>query len=278
MDALDPRHGTIRGVWAHKRAGQSCCAQCVAARQLYFRRTNKRRLLGYAARIPLGDRHAHLLALHESGITYQQLADRVGVSISTPFRWVTNGPGVLITPEMARRIDSALSVTKPTGVGILRRIQALMAIGYSGAQIAELAGLTEQTIQTGLRSGRTSWWASTASAIIATYDGQWNMPKSGGQQATRARQLAKKRGYLPPLAYDDIDDPNERPRVRSVRTLRTDLDHAVVERVLAGDTLPTTVAEKREITRRWEAQGRSLNELQRVTGWASHRYTDREAS
>jgi hypothetical protein len=91
----------------------------------------------------------------------------------------------------------------------------------------------------------------------------------------RQRRMAKRRGYAPPLAWDNIDDPNERPNMRPARYRSTrDVDHATVERVLAGDKLPTTIAEKREITRRWLARGGSLLSLEKATGWKSDRYTD----
>ena len=117
---------------------------------------------------------------------------------------------------------------------------------------------------------------STAERIAALYD-RWCM--TPGPAATRNRAMAVRRGWAPPLAWNNIDDPDEQPRgVRAERPRKDDVDPIVVERSLAGDRLPTTRAEKVEITRRWEAQGRSLNELERTFGWKSERYTIREVA
>lgn len=52
------------------------------------------------------------------------------------------------------------------------------------------------------------------------------------------------------------------------------VDHAAVERILGGDWRlkiydPNT---KVEVCRRWVSSGRSLRQLELLTGWATHRY------
>ena len=56
------------------------------------------------------------------------------------------------------------------------------------------------------------------------------------------------------------------------RETKSELDPVVVERLLAGDVVPTTIAEKREVVRRWSETGRSLSDLARMTGWKPERY------
>lgn len=51
-----------------------------------------------------------------------------------------------------------------------------------------------------------------------------------------------------------------------------DIDWVAVERVLAGDPVPCTQAERIEVIQRWPATGRPLNDLQRLTGWNIFRY------
>ena len=55
-----------------------------------------------------------------------------------------------------------------------------------------------------------------------------------------------------------------------------DVDEAVVLRVLAGDLVPTTAAERREIVARWHTTGRPINDLEDLTGWKPERYRSRE--
>ena len=45
------------------------------------------------------------------------------------------------------------------------------------------------------------------------------------------------------------------------------IDEVAVDRVLAGDRITLNRAERLEAVRRWQAAGRSLNELEHRTGW-----------
>lgn len=75
--------------------------------------------------------------------------------------------------------------------------------------------------------------------------------------------------------YEPLCVPCHNQRDKSAKAVRSSIDEAAIERVLAGDIVPTTFAERVEITRRWQARGRSLSELERCTGWKSDRYTTR---
>ena len=100
-------------------------------------------------------------------------------------------------------------VTFPA-LGILRRIQALQALGWTGPQIADEADLSINTLRSiGYHgSGFVHW--PTASKVIAVYD-RLCMTRPEGHYANRGRNAARRRNYAPPLAYDDIDDPDETP-------------------------------------------------------------------
>lgn len=162
--------------------------------------------------------------------------------------------------------------------GTRRRVEALMALGWSSNIIGQRAGVGP-TNMTRLRNAPTITTAMATRIAQVYNDLSMTLPPVT-QAVANVRNLARRRGYLPPLAWDDdaIDDPDASPRGTHTRHDKHDIDPIAVERVLAGDRLPTTIAEKREITRRWVAQGRSLNELERRTGWKADRYTEREAS
>lgn len=165
-------------------------------------------------------------------------------------------------------------------IGAQRRLQALMRLGWTSTDIADAAGWSHRNhvfrIIKGQKGKPTTWLEkSTDATVRRVYELlSMSIPDPSPARA-RTRSLAAKKGYAPPLAWDNIDDIDEGSTVTD--DLGHDaVDHAVVERVLAGDMVPTTFAERVEITRRWEARGRSLNELERATGWKSDRYTIRE--
>lgn len=146
-----------------------------------------------------------------------------------------------------------------------RRIQALMAIGWRAIDIAERAGWRRGQSVTVLLEDHQYFLRDTAEAVKRAYDGLCMTP--GPSTLTAAR--AKKAGWLPPLAWDDIDAGT----IAATERDDTYIDHAAVERVLAGDyRIPTTPAERAVIVQRWVALGRTVNELERATGWRPSRY------
>ena len=101
-------------------------------------------------------------------------------------------------------------VTFPA-IGITRRITALHALGWAGPAIAAEAGISINTLR---RSATTAQGSSTHaphSAVIAAFD-RLCMTRPEGHYANRTRAMARRRGWPPPLAYDDIDNPDEQPQ------------------------------------------------------------------
>ena len=97
--------------------------------------------------------------------------------------------------------------------GTQRRIQALMAMGWTSQDIADAAGLCHRAKVTSIlngQKGRPAVWVtqSTRDRIAAVYDTlSMRLPDmTRGRQRTRT--IAARKGYAPPLAWDDIDtDP-----------------------------------------------------------------------
>lgn len=160
--------------------------------------------------------------------------------------------------------------------GYQRRMQALVALGWP---------MSDLDAEMGRRAGTLSRWLNVAAPwihearakeIAALYDRLSMQAPPDGWRKERAQKLARRNGWAPPLAWDDIDrDPEPRgvlrPTSRNSKP-REFVDPVVVERVLAGDVVPASRAEKAEIVRRWAESGRSLGELERLTGWAAKRY------
>lgn len=166
-------------------------------------------------------------------------------------------------------------------IGAQRRIQALMAMGWTSTDIALAAGWNHRNqifrILKG-QKGKPCTWVErkTYRAISDVFERlSMTLPEHSPARA-RCRSIAAKNGWLPPLAWSNIDDPSEVPRKGSNHKLRTDVDEAVVVRVLAGEQLRTTPAEKDEIVRRWTALGGSFNDLERRLG--INKYRHKEAS
>lgn len=145
-------------------------------------------------------------------------------------------------------------------LGTVRRLQALQAIGYGYPRLAIETGISEKTLRNPTYRGQ--WvYRVTADAVATVYE-RLCMTPLDGPYARRSRNMAAAKGWMPPLAWDDIDDPDERP-VHRARDYA--LDDVAIDRFIAGDhQLRLSRAERFEVLRRWP---HSDNELERRTGW-----------
>lgn len=159
-------------------------------------------------------------------------------------------------------------------VGVQRRVQALACLGWSYAEISRRLGMDRTYLSKALL--RSTVEPATAAAVAALYD-ELSMTTCTSATASRTAAAARSHGYAPPLAWDEgtLDDPTARPYGYAGRQARaaSDVDEVVIDRFLAGEyRVPTTRAERIEIARRWHGAGRSLADLERVTGWNVARY------
>jgi hypothetical protein len=164
--------------------------------------------------------------------------------------------------------------------GLVRRVHALQAIGWTQPQIAAAAGLSIKTLRNPLLRGSTAY-RCTHEAVAEAFERLCMTlpPETTPQQrrdAAYARTVAARNGWAPPLAWDDIDDPDERPKVGTQDDRRDAIDPVTVDRLLAGQHVPSTPTEKREAMRRWLAAGRSERSLCVAHGWNEGRYTNAE--
>lgn len=119
---------------------------------------------------------------------------------------------------LAVHLDLADGARIPA-VGAQRRLQALVAIGWSQAALGRRLGINPANINQMMRK-RHLIQVSTRKAVIALYDELWNQQPPTDtprrrQSATRARRFATQHGWAPPLAWDDdtIDDPDSAPAI-----------------------------------------------------------------
>ena len=164
----------------------------------------------------------HVLALRAAGMGKRTLSKLSGVSVSV-IHVLVNGrpergtaPSRRIADNNARAI---LAVPMPDTsrlaagcrvdiTGTTRRLRALVAIGYTQADLAARLGITPAN-STALFHAQGRVLASTALKVVDLYD-RLSMT-SGPSQAARDR--ARRLKWAPPLAWDDedIDDPAAKP-------------------------------------------------------------------
>lgn len=159
-----------------------------------------------------------------------------------------------------------------SAVGTRRRIEALMALGWSGHIIGQRLGMSGNNV-TRLRQADTLT-SSMASRVANLYDElSMSLPTGRTQAIANVRNLARRRGYLPPLAWDDVDNDAAPARTHPSEHAWDRVDEVVVRRLLDGQHVEScTRAEKEEALRRWSALGNSKRSLEVMHGWHQGRY------
>lgn len=270
MSPEDPRHGSYAGAVAHWRDGEPACDRCAPIARRERKRRHLAAMRGRPSLVPLGDRAWRILAQTPNSVVSAQ----TGILRPKLITYQQGGPEKIVN---RRTRDRILAVDGWTYVGIVRRLRALHRIGWSSRALAPEVGCTVEVLRKLTAGGcRDFITHQVGEAIVDTYARLHMTPIRTGRGPSRAINRAVAEGWPPPLAWDNIDDPDERPE-----GLRRDwhsgpghneIDFAVVDRVLAGENLPTTSAERAEICRRWVASGGSLRRLEKRLGWKPDRY------
>lgn len=165
---------------------------------------------------------------------------------------------ILAVPvETAALADGALV----SAVGSQRRVQALVARGWSFTLIAQMLDEALGNFVTSIRTPHIT--ARRHRSIVAVYERVWNVEPpmdTPTQRATRSRALnyAAAHRWLPPMAWDDIDTDPE-PPVAEADT--NDVDDAAVVLALAGDAVRLSTPERRECVRRLTESGWSSSAI-----------------
>lgn len=269
MTPDDPRHGTNAGYQAHRKADQTPCDDCYRGRLRARKAIELDRLSGEQ--------------LHYS---YDELLDLLGP-------WLALGLGPSAVTDAAglgcHRGGGLLVPGRPVRRQAFHQIAAVTEDDLSPR--AKLwSHLTAQRIGSLMADGH------TVTSMPVNLRGQWryrdkisvetarsirdffteNRDTSGPNVQVRARALNL--GHLPPMAWDDPGTLAWPLGWTEPIVTTADIDPVVVDRIICGDfTVTSTHAERCEVTRRWVADGRSLNSLRMASGWKVERYNQRPA-
>jgi hypothetical protein len=150
--------------------------------------------------------------LHDAGWTNAQIARATSLDESV-IRHTARGICRTVRPATARGILS-VSVGPPPAstfivdaTGTMRRIQALTAMGHSSSQLAQDVGTHRSVLGRIARGEHPTVRKDTAAAVAREYRRLSRIP--GGNY--RARAEARRKGWLSPIAWDDIDNPSAKP-------------------------------------------------------------------
>jgi hypothetical protein len=172
---------------------------------------------GHPLLVPAEASAAHAGSLQEQGIALKAIAVKAGVNYDNLCR-IASGEARWVRQETHRRI---MSVRTAEGfyvdaTGTHRRLQALVWLGWPLREFDRVRGVAPCATARILR--KTVITRPTRDEIASLYDRYWSKhpdPQEHFEKmtVTQARRRAVRLGYAPPAAWDDIDDPAERPKV-----------------------------------------------------------------
>lgn len=231
-------------------------AACREANRKYEAQRSRQRLYGIEVdRVDATPVLEHINTLRQSGLGLRRISALSGVSRSTLAELYTARPGrdtkQQVSSATARKImaletgqDSLAAAAPVDATGSHRRIQALVALGYSYTRLGAELGMSGGNVATLLQ--RPSVLARTARKVSDLYESHWDRPIAG-PEGIRSRNLAQSKGWLPPMAWDDetIDDPEFDPTVAEIlpvskveakrRAFLEEVEHLAAFNMPAGD-------------------------------------------
>lgn len=202
------------------------CHPCTTASTTYERRRARSHAYGRFALkwVDAGPVREHVLALGRQGLGLKKVVALSGYSQGAMTKLVYGSEGRPPTRRIRAEHAKAILAVRATldtlaggarfdGTGTRRRLQALMAIGWSQSKLAHAMGYELRNFAH-LVNATGNVTATTARAVRALYDDLWDQqpPQTtrGDKGAyTRSRRYAAARGWPPPMAWsdDEIDDP-----------------------------------------------------------------------
>jgi len=261
------------------------CPECREAQRRYSKRYRLRSQTRGGSTLADAADAALILRDLSTRMSLSAIARAIGTSHAW-VRRVIRGEIKRISPERAEAINQLRSYhpadkSRVTTLAAQRRLQALHAIGYTWASLAAETGLTTTAIKD-IAYGEFQYLNARNDQVIRSVYERLCMTVPTGATPhhraaiTAARNASTKRGWAPPLAWDNIDNPTEHPKLDAhTDTPKQDTtDHAVIQRVIDTGIKPRqlTYAEAAEVTRRLTRSGLSSYDLRERYGLRPTRY------
>jgi lambda repressor-like predicted transcriptional regulator len=293
----DCEHTTLRhqhGIRAAYISDRCRCEPCTAANRSDEQK--RQRAIAYGRWSPYLEAEPvrqHVRALMAAGIGLRRIAELARLPYGTVASLVYGSPRSGRTPSGRIRPHTAtklLAITASTearapgalvdATGTRLRLQSLVLNGWSLAGLARRLGRSPDHLPSALKA--TAVTVATAQAVHALFDELWDTAPPTHTHAervtaTKARNRATRQGWLPAMAWDDIDDRTEPPGV-DVDGCALDIDEIAVERAMGGDHVPLTRAERDEAVRRLTSKGYSVRQIAERLGTTTRTVMRRRAA
>lgn len=261
MCPKEHKHGSVSTCYIQHKCR---CSGCRMAAKERSRRRSKLKAYGRfdTGLVDAAPVREHVKMLQASGMGWKRIAEVSGVGKTAVSQLIYGRKGSNKDPrkgevlkQFGRDKAERLFRVQPDihnlragalvdGCGFRRRVEALMCQGWSMSKQADALGIERGNF--GLMLHRPKVTVKHHLAMVELFDAWWNkQPRHVDHREliafNRTRNLAKQRGYVPPLGWDDID--NDAQPVIAVNDDRGYLA-SEVEWLLNAGFSPDSVAEQ----------------------------------
>lgn len=223
------------------------CRPCTTAAVREDTRRKLDRLAGTPREVPAAAVLDHIERLVARPLTYSQISALSGVAASTIRGLHVGEQKALHRRNVAKILAVSLNAEVTQGnvpaLGAARRLQALYALGHFVYTIAEEAGISRDAVY-GLATNR---WQSIDHARFEGVRRAYDKLSMVTGESWKARGIAERNGWVPPLAWDDdtIDNPAAVPVTDAEKPAACTSSDAVT-RWLMGESVILDAAGRRE--------------------------------
>lgn len=204
------------------------CSVCKTANRDRERARARAKLYGRNRLTDAEPARVHVRELMAAGMGIKRIAEVAGMTANRIGELLYGRGGKDPRPprkQISKVLESKLLAVKldladganTDSLGSIRRLRALVAMGWSQSRLAQRLDM-EQTNFGGIIHGdRFEILVSTAKRVEALFDELWDQPPPAETHhqkisVSRSKTYAKSHGWAPPAAWDDIDDPREKPK------------------------------------------------------------------
>lgn len=223
IDCTHPRANHQHGTPLAYQRDDCRCDPCREAYRVYNKRVSYRTLTGTHSYVDADLARTHVRRLL-TVLTVGQVEQRSGVHRTAIRLLVGDWPGKPPSRRISGKTHAALMAVRPTRVGseesglvdatgTRRRLQALIALGWPANQLGRMIGASSCTVPRITNGDDVLVLVATRAAVMALYDDLSLTVPPEGRIRTLSRGIARRKGWVPPLAWDDdtIDDPSASP-------------------------------------------------------------------
>lgn len=190
----------------HSAYDKCCrCAECSSARSKWA----KQRRMARSKSVPAGPVRDHVTNLIAAGMSPESVAELADLYPQTVRDLIDRPRHYVLTATATRLMRCTLGYT---AIGTRRRVQALSAIGWRLSDMADEMGVSLTSLSETLRiESRAMMRYERMAKIARAYERMSNRCPNPSPVTLR---IAARRGYAPPLAWDDdtIDDQRVQPQ------------------------------------------------------------------